>query len=404
MHTAVFIGLQKSGSSRDAVRAAEKLGFLTVVFTSQKKHLSDRTEFPDVHKMIFVDLNDMNLLREKIEYLQKTGIVIKTIVSFVDPYVSVAAELCKQFCGKEIPTAAIYKMENKIETRNALQHTEYGLKHGIYAEQEKLDTFLERHHLDYPVIVKLPGSTGSKDVFKAENESELTGYVEKLRKKSSNMPILFEEYIEGPQYLVEVLVFNNEVRIIAVIEQEITMGERFIITGYSLLAKVPDELYGTLFHTVRSIIDTLEFSEGSCHVELRRQGEDWKVIEINPRISGAAMNRMIEVAYGINLAEQILKVSLGQEPCLSHKHEHFVFTQYVTVSSRGYLEKVTGRRNALKHKGVSDIFIKPRKGAYLQPPASMGHRYAYVMAAAPDIQEAKKIAKAAAQEIHFHLN
>ncbi|WP_409300720.1 ATP-grasp domain-containing protein [Peribacillus sp. SCS-155] len=404
MRTIVFIGIQKSGSSRDAVLAARKLGFYTVVFTNQKKHLAERVEFPDVDLMVFADLKDLEWMREKIEELQGMGNIIETVVSFVDPNVTSAAFLCKHFCDINVSVKAISTMENKIETRNTLRGTEFGINYGIYDERDNLNSVLKKNNLHYPVIIKSPGSTGSKAVFVAENELELKNHMEKLRKKSIDSTILFEEYIEGPQYLVEVLVYNNNVHVVAVIEQEITKGERFIITGYSLLAQVPKELYDSLLHTVQSILDELQFTDGSCHFELRRQQDKWKIVEINPRISGAAMNRMIQVAYGINLVEQIIRLWLGEEPCLIHQHEQSVFTQYITLSEKGILQKVTGKESALKYEGVTDVFIKPRKGAYLHPPLSMGHRYAYVMAAASDITDAKKIAKAAAGEISFHLN
>ncbi|MCM2531951.1 ATP-grasp domain-containing protein [Neobacillus pocheonensis] len=406
MRTVVFIGLQKSGSGREAVRAAESLGYFTVVFTNIKGNLLQRNEFPDVHKMIFVDLNDEKVMQEKIKHLQNQGLIIEAVISFVDGYVHTAAELCKQFCITKMPIEieAIGKMENKIETRKFLQNTEFGINHAIYDKGQTLDSFMEKYNFDYPVILKSPNSTGSKDVLKAENESELKKHVERLLRRYPDIPILFEEYIEGPQYLVEVLVYNHDIHIVAVVEQEITKGERFIITGYSLLAQVPQDLYESLSNVVSAIIEKLQFTNGSCHFELRLQDDQWKVIEINSRISGGGMNKMVEAAYGINLAEQIIKVWLGLEPSLKHNNENFVFTQYITVSKKGTLQKVTGKKRALQHKGVLDVYIKPRKGALLQPPFSMGHRYAYVLATGSTIEEAKGIAKASAKEIEFHLD
>lgn len=403
MRTIIFIGSQKSGSSREAIQAADRLGFFTVVFTNQRITSIQRAEFPDIHQMVSIDLNNKEEMRKKIRRLQEQGKTIEAIVSFVDPYVHTAALLCKEFCSKEIPTEAILKMENKIQTRLALQNTEFGIKHAVYDTTEMVDSFMKRHNLDYPIIVKSPGSTGSKDVLKADNESELENHVAKLQNKYLNAPILFEEYIDGPQYLVEVLVYNNTIYLVAIVEQEISKKERFIITGYSLLAQVSEELYESILKTVHSIIDTLQFTNGSCHFEMRYHTNHWKIIEINPRIAGGAMNRMIDAAYGINLVEQIIKMSLGQEPCLEKKHERFTFTQYITLSTKGTLQKVTGRKRALQHPGVEHVYIRPRKGAQLHPPLSMGHRYAYVLASASTKEEAKKRAKAAAKELKFHL-
>jgi biotin carboxylase len=404
LRTVVFIGLQKSGSSREAVRAAESLGYFTVVFTDKKGYLLQRDEFPDVHKMMFIDLYDEIAIQNNIKNLEKQGLVIEAIMSFVDAYVHTAAVLCNQFCHTNMPIKAISKMENKILTQKFLQDTEFGIKHGIYYRGQALDLFMEKHKLDFPVIIKSPSSTGSKDVLKAETHSELINHIERLNRKYPDSPILFEEYIDGQQYLVEVLVYNGDIHIVAVVEQEITFGKRFIVTGYSLLAQIPQDLFENLSYAISNILEKLQFSNGSCHFELRMQDDQWKVIEINSRIAGGAMNKMIEAAYGINLVEQIIKVWIGKKPLLKHNHEKFIFTQYKTVSKTGTLQKVTGKERALQHEGVVDVYIKPRKGALLHPPLSMGDRYAYVLASGSTIEEAKGIAIAAANEIEFHLD
>ena len=59
MKTIVFLGTQKSGSSREAVRAAERLGFYTVVLTDQPRQRKQRSEYPDIHLMILCDLGNI---------------------------------------------------------------------------------------------------------------------------------------------------------------------------------------------------------------------------------------------------------------------------------------------------------------------------------------------------------
>lgn len=72
MNTIVFIETNKSGSSREAIKAAEKLNFFTVLLTDQKRFLEERSEFPDVHQMIFTDINDYDNLITVIHNLKKT--------------------------------------------------------------------------------------------------------------------------------------------------------------------------------------------------------------------------------------------------------------------------------------------------------------------------------------------
>ena len=98
MQTIVFIETNKSGSSREAIKAAERLGFFTVLLTNKQRFINQRTEFPDVHQMILVELFDYDELKENIINLQKQGKQIKGIMSFVDSFVHVAADLSKEFC------------------------------------------------------------------------------------------------------------------------------------------------------------------------------------------------------------------------------------------------------------------------------------------------------------------
>ncbi|KMP29566.1 Biotin carboxylase [Bacillus wiedmannii] len=404
MDTIVFIETNKSGSSREAIKAAEKLNFFTVLLTKKTKFINERTIFPDVHQMIFTDINDYDNIITTIEKLNKSGKNIKGIFSFIDPYVYVAARLSEKFCSNIVSTNAIHHMENKILTRNVLKDLPISLSYLIYKPTESLSSFLKKtNKINFPLIVKSPKSTGSKDVLLVKDNDQLILSIQSLLKKLPNEEILLEEYIDGPQYLVEILVQNGKVHIIAVIEQEITLFERFIVTGYSLLGQVDKRLYNSLFNAVNSVIQAFNMKNGACHLELRRIKDVWKLIEINPRISGGAMNDIIEIGHGINLVQETIRLMLGNKPSLNKKHHKYVYAHYLTVKSKGKLIRVTGKNRSSKCPGVEKVYIKPKKGTFLKPPTSMGHRYGYVIAASYFKTEAKKIALEAAKEISFEI-
>ncbi|MEK4213669.1 biotin carboxylase [Bacillus wiedmannii] len=404
MDTIVFIETNKSGSSREAIKAAEKLNFFTVLLTKKTKFINERTIFPDVHQMIFTDINDYDNIITTIEKLNKSGKNIKGIFSFIDPYVYVAARLSEKFCSNIVSTNAIHHMENKILTRNVLKDLPISLSYLIYKPTESLSSFFKKtNKINFPLIVKSPKSTGSKDVLLVKDNDQLILSIQSLLKKLPNEEILLEEYIDGPQYLVEILVQNGKVHIIAVIEQEITLFERFIVTGYSLLGQVDKRLYNSLFNAVNSVIQAFNMKNGACHLELRRIKDVWKLIEINPRISGGAMNDIIEIGHGINLVQETIRLMLGNKPSLNKKHHKYVYAHYLTVKSKGKLIRVTGKNRSSKCPGVEKVYIKPKKGTFLKPPTSMGHRYGYVIAASYFKTEAKKIALEAAKEISFEI-
>src|SRR4051812_25318217 len=97
METIVFLGSNKSGSSRDAIIAAQELGFFTVLLTDRNKLIKQRTEFPDVHQMILVhNLQNKEMIYKQISLIKNQGKQIKAIISFIDPYVSLAAQIAKE--------------------------------------------------------------------------------------------------------------------------------------------------------------------------------------------------------------------------------------------------------------------------------------------------------------------
>ncbi|MFJ7734069.1 ATP-grasp domain-containing protein [Lysinibacillus sp. NPDC097231] len=398
MKTIIFIGTNKSGSSREATRAAEKLGYFTVLFTNNEKQLQQRKAYPDIHKMILIDTSNIEDMKEEIYNLGKSGLEIKTIVSFVDPFVHVASILCDEFCNNVTSSSAIEMMEDKEKTRNFLKNQPYSPKFFLIKPRESVP-----NNLEFPLIVKSPKSTGSKDVLLANDNNQLNKHLSYLRSKNPNETIMIEEYIEGPQYLVEAMVYKRQAQVVGIIEQEITQGKRFIITGYGVLVKVPKEIQTGLEEVLQSIVKAFNIENGALHLELRLTKNGWKLIEINPRISGGAMNAMLHAAFGFNLVEETLKLFLGGRPNIKPKHRKFVFTKYLIVESKGILKKVLGRNRASKLPGVVDVYVKPKRGTLLTPPLSMGHRYAYVIAEGATLAEAKKNAINAAKEIKFIL-
>lgn len=403
MKTIIFIGSNKSGSSREAIKAAVRLGYFTVLFTNKERQLAQRNEYVDVHEMVMTNTGDLAAMRKEIMNLRAKGNEIMSIVSFVDSNVANALKLCEEFCQNGLSSTTAEIMENKAMTRSALEGLPCSPAYMTVSAGQTADVQAIKALNRFPLIVKSSSSTGSKDVLQASSIGQLQQHIRKLHEKDQDDQIIIEEFIEGDQYLVEVIVHEGKIHIAGVIEQEITFGKRFIITGYGVLGIIPVQMRQSLMEVLESIVERLAIRNAALHAELRLTQSGWRLIEINPRISGGAMNKMLQAAFGFDLAEETLKLYLGEQPVLDRKHTHYIFTQYVIVQNKGILEKVTGKNRARKSDGVVEVYIKPKKGTLLIPPLSMGHRYAYVIATGRSMVQAKMLAKRAAKEIQFHL-
>jgi biotin carboxylase len=392
MKTIVFLGSHKSGSSYEAIRAADEMGYYTVLLTNRPSTLGKRMEYPHAHSVRMCDLDDPAALMSAVDRLAIDRFEICAIVSFIDPYCLSAAKLSKE-CGLPgFSQEAIAAMLDKIKTRQLLKGTPYSPFFLI------ADTPGHMPKTSFPLVLKSPVSTGSKDVYPVHTAQEYLETFQKLKEQYPGIPVLAEKYIDGPQVLVETLTVEGRTHIAAVVEQEVTFTGRFIITGYRV-ASGGEALTGA----VDAVIKLFGMENGSCHLEMKRGQNGWILIEANPRISGGAMNTLIETATGVDLAAQTLRLALGAEPCFTPKHRKEVWLQYVTVPEGGVLERVTGKTAAQNSPGVERVYVKPRKGTLLHPPTSMGHRYAYVIASGDTAEEAMMNAKSAAGRIRFHL-
>ncbi|WP_245698244.1 ATP-grasp domain-containing protein [Sporosarcina ureilytica] len=353
--------------------------------------------------MIYLEEISEEVIRGEIEQLQRQGKIIKAILSFVDPFVSMAAKLMNETCNSAISVEALEKMEDKATTRRVLDKNTATPKYNVFKTTDNLNEYMKKS-FNFPKIVKSAVSKASKNVYLVESKFEMEKAMKRVLKNYPLQKIILEEYLDGPQYLVEVLVCNGKINIVAIFKQEITKEITFIVTGYELQLNLTEERFKKLYQAVESILKDLKVMNAACHLEIRYVNENWKLIEINPRISGGAMNRMIKEAYGINLVEETIKLYLGYEPDLKRKYENHIYTHYITIGSYGYVLKITGRNKATHLPGVREVYIKPRKGAIVTPPRSMGHRYGYVIASGASRAEAKKNAVNAARNIKFYLD
>lgn len=401
MKTVVFLDSQKSGSSREAIKAAEQLGYYTVLLTNRIKFIKERKSNPDIHLIRLVDLANIDDIRKALKLLRFKSLDICGIISFVDPYCHLASQLATEFGVNHFSTEAIKNMEDKILSRKVLANTSYSphflcIDNPSSVSDDEIESIL-------PAIIKSPLSSGSKDVIKANNILEFKEFSKSLFDKYPDIPVLVEEFIDGPQYLTECFMIEGKLHIIAIIEQEITFFKRFIITGYNLLLHPTHDFYESLYTSIETILQLHGMKNGTCHLEMRYVNNNWKVIEINPRISGGAMNKLLDSAFGINVVKETIKFAIGQDPDISYRFKKHVFADYIVLSEKGILEKVIGRNRASRCPGVQHVYIRAKKGMTVQPPMSMGYRYAYIIATGSTEEEARANAKYATSKIQFIL-
>ena len=377
------------------------MGYFVCLITENPKQIEDRSSYPEISLMFYCDLKNKEMIKATIAQILSHGITLCAIISFTDPYCGLAAKLAEEYNVKKFTSEAILKMENKLKSRDLLKETKYNPDYEII-NQDNYKTY--EPQINFPLVLKYFQSSGSKDVYYCIDKENYQKYLEKLFSTYPGGTVLLEEYLNGPQYIVEALVIDKKVDIVAIINQEINLhSDHFIVTGYSLQLNYSIEFFDDLKNAVNEIIENHGYENGPCHLEMRNVDGQWKLIEINPRISGAGMNQMLYFGLGINLVEETLKLALNLNVNLWPKFLRNIFAEYVVINDYGFLERITGKQLILNSPGVQYVYVKPKKGTYLSPPTSLGGRYAYIIASGKTKEKARDNAKNAAAKITFHL-
>lgn len=400
MKSIVFIGSYNSGTSKEALMVAREMGYWVVLFT----YKNNQWDYMEANETLFMNnLFDEQLVMKKIAELQREGKEICACFSFIDPYVSYSIRLSNLLGVGRASLESLILMEDKITIREKFKHLSVSPHYWIIhpgTPFQSLDAELEPN---LPLIIKAPVSNGSKDVLKVETLENLAKNIIDLQKRYPNKCLLIEEFLQGPQYLIELVVHHDEIKFIEVIEQEVIYNGKFIVMAYKYPAMLEEEILNRLRLHISSIIEQIGISNGSCHMEMKLVQGEWKLIEINPRMSGGAMNRIIEEGTGINLLKEILKVYLGEEFSFIKTRKKYVYARYLTIEKRGKLLRVIGKERALEHDDIKYVHIKPKIGRVLKRPYSMGDRYACIIAASESAKQAEENALAAAKEIKFYM-
>ena len=202
----------------------------------------------------------------------------------MDPYCGLAAQLSEENRLESFTASALYKMENKLVTREVLEDTPYNPRYLVVKAKPRATE--RRPKRCFPRF-EICGIKRSRDVFLCKTKEDYRRFLNRLLRNYPRGNVLAEEFIDGRQVIVEVLATNGTINIIAIIEQEIMINRNhFIVTGYNLVTKDETENYRKLKADVKKIIEKFGLVNGPCHLEMRCLNGEWKVIEMNPRISG----------------------------------------------------------------------------------------------------------------------
>ena len=221
------------------------------------------------------------------------------------------------------------------------------------------------NEFDTNAILKPSRNSGSRGIAKVEkgiSKDQFVALYHRALDESRDHQVLIEQFIEGPEFSVEVIVWKGEPHVLAVTDKKTTEAPYFVELGHNQPSVYPVEIQQKLKDGAIAGCKALGLTNCAAHCELKIQNGEAYLMEIGARMGGDFIStELTHLSTGIDMVAATIDVVLGIEPDLKPKTKgQGVCIRYFTPKA-GLLKSVDGTEN-LKRSFVYNAEIYHKVG------------------------------------------
>jgi len=171
---------------------------------------------------------------------------------------------------------------------------------------------------------------------------------------------LLEEYLDGPEVDIDVVISLGEARYARVVDNGPTAEPYFAETWGVCPSLAPAADQAALRKLAIDSLKCCGFDCGVFHVECKMTSRGPRLIEINARMGGGQVRQTHLLASGVDLVEETLFTSVGI-PCNPHvsvEHTAVAYT-YVTAQKSGVVKGLAAAAARVAETDRSVAYCKP---------------------------------------------
>ncbi|MFI5804419.1 acetyl-CoA carboxylase biotin carboxylase subunit family protein [Streptomyces sp. NPDC051561] len=183
-----------------------------------------------------------------------------------------------------------------------------------------LEAALLAERTGYPIVLKPAGQAGSIGVIRVDQAEQLPHAYEFASSgaqtwSGENADVLVEEYLDGPEISVECVTYQGVTTPVAVTRKTVGFAPYFEEVGHSVDAF--DPLLPAVGPVAVAAVRALGITTGIQHVEVRLTATGPRLIEVNARVGGDLIGRLVQLSTGIDLPRAAADLALGVRPHLT---------------------------------------------------------------------------------------
>ncbi len=402
MPTVVIVASCESYRTGDFIRAANEQRLGVVIATDAASPFDDVAD-----RTILVDLDSP---AEAAETIVRSLPEIAAVVAVDDQGVLAAAHANRLLDLPTNPVKAVEATRDKRTMRTLLSEAR------IPQPQFEIISIPEQTQpsgVGFPKVIKPLDMSGSRGVIRVDSPAEQQVAEQRIRRmlqaagRDASAPLIAEEYIEGIELVVEGMITDGRLHVLAIIDKpEPLTGPYFEETMFTTPSRLPERAKADSVTTVRRAVTALGIRTGPVHAELRidERGNVW-VIEVAARSIGGLCGRSL--SFGLmneSLESVVLRSAVGRDATPDGQTRPASGVFMLPIRAAGVLTSVENLEQARSIEGVDDIEITIPIGREVLP-LPEGDRYlGFVFASAATPDEVDMILQRAAATIDITID
>lgn len=232
---------------------------------------------------------------------------------------------------------------------------------------------------EYPIIIKPRDNSGSRGVKLCRSKEELAISMSEALDVSRLDTVLVEEFIEGPEFSIESLHHDGKSEVIQFTEKKTTEFPYNVELGHIQPANICEENKQKIRDIVVKIGKALNFENCPSHTELKINKRGIFVIETSPRLGGDYItSTLTPFSTGVNLEDELLKISLGEDISPSPKAIQFAGVRFFAFKEGCVIQHVPEISFVKEWPHVVDFSFNLREGQMVNQITSSLNRYGHL--------------------------
>jgi biotin carboxylase len=325
---------------------------------------------------------------------------IDGVLSLLDIRIVMAARIAHRLSLRHLGRAEAAILRDKYSVRCQLR--EKGIVQPDFALAESNEALAQAvAQMGLPVLIKPSDGYASQNIAVLRYPEDLDPILSPLQDMlpsradyglgvSANDRLLVERYMEGVVIGCDTLSFGGKHTLLGIHEKLFFEQPSFAIRGSCFSNAHPQ--WDAINMYVQDLLNAAGFHDGATHIELMLSAVGPRLIEINPRLVGAKIARLVNFALNRSVHQDLIAIHTGQyrAPVEAATRAVYAVTRWLVSDESGFLDGVVlAKRNDPRIRCAE---VMKRAGDYVRPPLENADRIAYVMVCADSREAAESLA------------